>query len=226
MYQNWGSLLFLHWAIPPAIVRPLVPADLEIDTFAEEAWITVAPFTMWGIRSSLLPPLPLLSRSHELNVRTYVHHRGVPGVWFLSLDASSLAAVWGGRLGFHLPYFHAEMTLQTRGDTVRFSSRRTHRAARAASLEVEWTMTEALPEAAPGSLEFFLTERYALYAARGDDLLRTRIHHRPWSLRDARVGQLESTMLEAHGITTPVGEPVLQAAAEPLHVGVWRPEQV
>ena len=49
----------------------------------------VTPFTMWGIRPPGLPALPLLSRSHELNVRTYVEHGGKPGVWFFSLDANS-----------------------------------------------------------------------------------------------------------------------------------------
>jgi len=55
MYQNWGKLLFMHWRIEPKLLRPLIPPQLEIDTFDGSAWIGVVPFTMWGIRASFLP---------------------------------------------------------------------------------------------------------------------------------------------------------------------------
>jgi hypothetical protein len=53
---------------------------------------------MWGVRPVFAPALPLLSESHELNVRTYVHLGGVPGVWFFSLDANNRVAVLGALL--------------------------------------------------------------------------------------------------------------------------------
>ena len=90
MHQNWGKLLFMHWPIAAELLRPLIPAQLEIDTFEGSAWIGVVPFTMWGIRASFLPPIPGTSAFHELNVRTYVHCNGVPGVWFFSLDAPAV----------------------------------------------------------------------------------------------------------------------------------------
>ena len=34
MYQSWGKLLFMHWSVDPEILRPLIPAQLSIDTFA------------------------------------------------------------------------------------------------------------------------------------------------------------------------------------------------
>src|SRR5215208_5984323 len=105
MHQTWDKLLFLHWPLPPESLRALIPTRLVLDTFEGNAWVALTPFTMWGIRPTLLPPVPWLSASHELNVRTYVHLDGVPGVWFFSLDASNLLAVLGARLGFHLPYF-------------------------------------------------------------------------------------------------------------------------
>ena len=56
MYQTWAKLLFLHWPIPIEQLRPRIPGRLQIDTFDGRAWISLAPFTMWGItrRSSLL----------------------------------------------------------------------------------------------------------------------------------------------------------------------------
>ena len=82
MHQNWGSLLFMHWPVPADLLRPLLPDPLSIDTHDGLAWVGITPFTMWGVRPAFAPSLPFLSKSHELNVRTYVHLDGVPGVCF------------------------------------------------------------------------------------------------------------------------------------------------
>ena len=226
MYQTWGDLLFLHWPFAPEALRRLVPPSLEIDTFEGRAWVGVTPFTMWGIRPAGVPAVPLLSRSHELNVRTYVHHEGVPGVWFLSLEASNPLAVLGARLGFHLPYFQARMRLIRDGARVRYRSHRVHPGAPPATFEGMWTAGAPLPDAQPGTLDFFLIERYCLYSVIAGRLSRCRIHHRPWPLRAARVDSLSSTMLEAHRLFVPSGIPLVHAQAEPFEVGIWRPRLV
>lgn len=226
MHQRWGKLLFMHWSVPWELLRPLVPEPLVIDTFDGIAWVGVTPFTMWGLRLAYAPPIPLLSESHELNVRTYVHLDGIPGVWFLSLDANNPAAVLGARLAFHLPYFRARMSLERRDRTLRFASRRTGRRAAPAEFEATWTVGGALPRPEPGSLDFFLVERYCLYSARAERLYRVRIAHRPWPLRAARLHSCRSTMIEAQGLPSPEGEPLLHQQGEPLEVSVWPPRRV
>jgi uncharacterized protein len=226
LLQTWGKLLFLHWRLPEELLRPLVPAGLELDLLEGEAWVSVTPFTMWGIRPPRLPAVPLLSESHELNVRTYVHRDGIPGVWFLSLDASNPMAVVGARVGFHLPYYAARMSLEEEGREVRFSSRRVHPGAPDAEFEARWERGPLVGEAEPGTREFFLVERYCLYAERGGELLRARIHHRPWPLEAVRLASLGSTMLRSHGLPEPAEAPLLQGQAEPLEVEVWPLEAV
>jgi uncharacterized protein YqjF (DUF2071 family) len=226
MHQIWAKLLFIHWPILPDQLRPLIPARLQIDTFAETAWIGLTPFTMWGIRPSFLPAVPWLSTSHELNLRTYVHLNGVPGVWFFSLDASNLLAVLGARLGYSLPYFQARMQLREEGLTIHFTSSRLHRETGPADFEAVWTRGKTLPEAVPETLEFFLLERYCLYAAQGERLYRAYIHHRPWPLCQVTLSQLSSTMLASQGLSTPQDGPLLYGQAAPLHVEIWPPHQV
>jgi uncharacterized protein len=221
MYQYWDRLLFLHWPISVELLRPHIPKRLSIDTFEGSAWIGITPFKMWGIRPVLFPAVPILSTSHELNVRTYVYLDDVPGVWFLSLEASNLLAVVGARLAFHLPYFQACMRLEARGQTLHFTSRRIHIGAPPAAFEAVWTAGEALPPAPSGSLEFFLIERYCLYAAHGDRLYRARIFHAPWPLRRATLLSYASTMMASHGLPVPSGEPLLHYQAAPLHVAIW-----
>jgi uncharacterized protein len=214
MRQWWGKLLFMHWPVAPKLLRPLVPPMLSVDTFEGQAWVGVVPFTMWGIRPYLTPPFPGLSSFHELNVRTYVHFDGVPGVLFLSMDIDSPFAAWGGRQVFFLPYYHARMGLEQRGRTIDYSSERVARDAGPADFRAAWTFGEPLPQAEPDSLTFFLTERYCLYTTRREELYRLRIAHAPWPLRRASLDAYDSTLLEALGLPAPSGEPLLHYAEE------------
>jgi uncharacterized protein YqjF (DUF2071 family) len=230
MHQNWGKLLFVHWPIDAKLLRPLIPFQLEIDTFDESAWIGIVPFTMWGIRASFLPPIPGTSAFHELNVRTYVHHRGVPSVWFLSLDAANRLAVWGARKFYYLPYFYARMSLEQNGNTIRYSSSRNDRRGVPAELQASWTIGESLgaqasclqsiPRSAPSSLEIFLTERYCLDTVHNGKLYRARIHHEPWPLQRAQLISLNSSMIDSHGLPTPQGDPYLLYSEE-IRVAIW-----
>lgn len=217
MHQHWGKLLFLHWAIEEKLLRSLIPGALEIDTFDGSGWIAVTPFTMWGVRASFLPPIPGTSAFHELNVRTYVHLDGVPGVWFFSLDAASSLAVWGARRFYHLPYFKAEMSLKQKGKTIEYSSKRIDSPA---EFHATWVIGESLPQSQPGTLQFFLTERYCLYTSRRGALYRARIFHPPWSLQAATLSAFESTMIESLGLPAPPGEPLLHYSEE-IGVDIW-----
>jgi uncharacterized protein len=221
MYQSWGDLLFMHWPVPAQSLRPLIPEPLAIDTHDGVAWLGITPFTMWGVRPVFAPALPFLSKSHELNVRTYVHLDGVPGVWFFSLDANNRVTVLGARLAFHLPYFGARMDLERHDRVIRFSSRRAQRRAAPAGFEATWKVGEELGDARPGSLDFFLVERYCLYCAHKGRLYRVRISHRPWTLRGADLLSCRSTMLESQGLPAPGDGPLLHQQGEPLRVRVW-----
>ena len=223
--QTWGKFLFMHWRLPAERLRAAVPAELELDTYEGEAWIGVLPFTIWNMRASFLPPVPGLSEMHELNVRTYVHYKGVPGIFFFSLDATSLLAVIGARTFFLLPYYTADMSLKQEGDRIIYHSRRTHANAPAAVFDATWQIGSPLEAAQPGSLDFFLTERYCFFTVHEGAVYRCRIHHPPWPLSTASVSTYHSTMIESHGLPTPSGEPLLHYAEE-LTVDIWPLERV
>jgi uncharacterized protein len=221
MHQNWGKLLFMHWRIDEKLLGPLIPNALEIDTFDGSAWIAIAPFTMWDIRAfpPYLPAVPGLSAMHELNVRTYVHFDRIPGVWFFSLDCDSAAAVLGARTFFHLPYYNAEIELNQEGKTIEYGLSR--REDPPAEFDASWKIGESLHYAHPGSLEFFLTERYCLYSEDGEGgIHRSRIYHQPWPLQNASLVSFDSTMIESHGLPTPNDDPLLHYAEE-ISVEIW-----
>ncbi|OGU12695.1 MAG: hypothetical protein A2075_16780 [Geobacteraceae bacterium GWC2_58_44] len=220
MYQSWRKLLFMHWRLPAELLRPHVPERLRIDTFDGEAWVGITPFLVRNLRPAFLPALPWLSDFDEVNVRTYVHHDGVPGVWFFSLDASSLLAVIGASAAYRLPYRYAEIIVREEKEKIVYSSRRAGSAAEPAVLKVSWLKGDMVGEAEPESLEFFLVERYCLYAAAGNDLYRARIFHPPWKLQTAELISCRSTLLEAQRLPKPEGHPLLHYS-ELQDTSIW-----
>jgi uncharacterized protein YqjF (DUF2071 family) len=197
MRQRWESLAFLHWSVAPSDIAALLPPGLELDLWQGRAYLGIVPFTVRAARPSFLPPLPVLSSFHELNVRTYVHRRGSsPGVWFFSLDAASRAAVWGARAWYKLPYFHASMALVRNMEGVRsFSSRRSE--AGGAHFTCTYAPASVPAPAATGTLEFFLIERYLLYSWDGRRLRSARVWHRPYGVSSARIADLSENVTAA-----------------------------
>lgn len=198
LYQQWRDLLFLHWAYPAAAIQATLPEGLFVDTFGGRAYLGVVPFFMRNIRPRFLPAVPGLSHFMELNLRTYVHDRGgVPGVWFYSLDANQPWAVRIARRFFHLPYEHAQMqSRRTSEGRIRYESRR-----RGVRCLFDYAPGASLPPAAPDSLEFFLVERYLLYARTPGGLRRGVVHHPPYPLCHAEVTAGDDELLALNGFT-------------------------
>ncbi len=218
--QSWRDLLFAHWPVPAAILRPLVPPGLELQELEGTAWLGLVPFRMAGVMRRPWPDLPWVSAFPELNVRTYVELDGKPGVWFLSLDASNALAVWAARRFFHLPYYRAQMALTEDGRGFQYSSSRP-----LAELTASYAPTSEPYLAARGSLEHWLTERYCLYAAAPDgSLWRSEVQHHPWPLQAARATFDRNSMLEFHGITLSE-PPALLHFAKRLDVVIWSAER-
>jgi uncharacterized protein YqjF (DUF2071 family) len=127
-------------------------------------------------------------------------------VYFFSLDASSAAAVAAARSLLRLPYFTAEMSVDG-GETIEYRSRRT--SGPTAEFRARYQPSGAPAPPVAGSLEYFLTERYCLYAI--DHLrhpYRLEIHHPPWPLQPATAEMATNTMTAPIGIELK-GAPVL-----------------
>jgi hypothetical protein len=223
MTQTWQHLLFAHWPIAAGDLRPLVPQPLELDTFDGTAWLGIVPFEMQNVGPRGVPRVPGVSRFPELNVRTYVRAHGTPGVYFFSLDAASRAAVITARTLFSLPYYLARMRIRRDGDTIHYVSRRYGRTP--AAFAGRYRGTGDWFEPAPGTLEYFLTERYCLWTVDGARrAVQVDIHHPPWRLRTAAAEIDDNTMAAAAGIRLPARPPLLHVA-DRQDVVAWLPRR-
>lgn len=220
MHQRWQDLLFLHWSFAPEVIQASLPAGLQVDTFEGRAWVAIVPFVMRGIRPRGLPPVPGLSDFLELNLRTYVHDAaGRPGVWFYSLDCNQSLAVWTARTFFHLPYQRADMSRRVHADGQQHHE--SQRRGDAAVSTFTYRLTGAPRQARLGTLEFFLAERYLLFADTPRGLRLGRVHHAPYPLMDAEVQTWDTHLFRLAGLPEPDRPPDHVLGSPGVSVRIW-----
>jgi uncharacterized protein YqjF (DUF2071 family) len=212
MGQTWEDLLFAHWRVDADALRRLLPDAVRLQTHDGAAWLGMTPFRISALRLRGTLPLPRVSSFLELNVRTYVTSGGKPGIWFFSLDAASRLAVEAARRTYKLPYFQARMSASLHDEWIEYESARMAETGGPHVFSVRYRPSGEVFQAAPGSLEEFLAERYCLYAL--DErrrLYRAEIHHAPWPLQPAEA-TIELNTMAPGDLALPGEEPLLHFA--------------
>jgi len=201
--QQWTDVLFLHFAIAADELEPHLPPQLEIDTFDSQAWLSFIFFRL-KLRPVGVPFIPGLSSLLEMNVRTYVRHRGQPGIYFLRMYADNWLAIQAARLLTPLCYEHATMI------DLRLPDAQRHvecwpAGDRSSGLSVDFTIAGDATEVCPGSLDFWLVERYRLFVGRHDGaILAGDVEHPSWQVSAVDLSVLNNHIGEATGL--PLGE--------------------
>ncbi len=222
--QEWHELLFAHWPVPADLLRKRVPPQLELDLWHGEAYVGVVPFLLRNMRPRGVPAIPVISHFAEINVRTYVSYKGIPGVYFFSLDAANLSAVLGARFAYALPYYHAKFSTAKANDRIDYASRRLQRPKPANFSASYWPTSDVRAYEPPEqSLERFVSERYCLYAVTKRHVYRTVVHHLPWPLQSAEAVIEQNSMADPIALSLN-GKPLLHFSKF-MDVLTWLPEQ-
>ncbi|WP_328540067.1 YqjF family protein [Streptomyces sp. NBC_00344] len=205
--QSWLDLAFVHWAVAPEAVAPLLPAGTVPDTFDGVTHVGLIAFRMHRIGWLHLPGIPYLGSFPETNVRLYsVDADGRRAVVFRSLDASRLIPVAVARAAFRLPYMWSRMSVRRSGNTVTYSSSRRRPGPRGAHSRLVIRVGERIAE--PSALEHFLTARWGLHNAVAGRTLYLPNSHPRWPLYRAGLQECDESLVVAAGLPEPSGEPV------------------
>lgn len=227
MYQRWEQLLFLHWKWDADEVQASLPPGLAVDTWDGAAWLGLVPLFMRNVRPRFVPAVPAISDFLELNVRTYVMDAsGRPGVYFYSLDCNHPLAVETARRFLFLRYEHAEIEANVdEAGWVNFACRRKGADEQAA---YRYHPFGPASEAAPETIEFFLVERYRLFASdpAGEQLNSIRICHAPYRIRQAQVFQWGDVPLRQAGFNPCGRAPDHICMTEPVDLETFAPERI
>jgi len=177
-FQEWHHTIFLHWEIPVYYIEEFIPNTIKLDTFNNMAWISLVAFDVENMRMRNLLPIPYISNFHEINVRTYVIKDGIPGIYMFSIETNKIIDVLFTRLFVGLPYQKSDIKWTQK----RLISKNTDSYQR---LDINIGKTKPLTEKT--ALDFWLTERHALYEASNNKLHRFDIHHKEWDLQNLDV---------------------------------------
>ncbi len=218
--QSWLDLAFLHWAVDPALVAPLLPAGATPDLYEGVSYVGLIAFRMHRIGWLSMPGVPYLGTFPETNVRLYsVDEQGRRGVVFRSLEASRLLPVVTARIGFRLPYTWARMSVRREGEVFDYESRRRWPAPRGARSRITIRVGEPIVE--PSPLDHFLTARWGLHNDWFGRPLFLPNEHPRWPLHRADLLRCEEDLIVAAGLPAPAGPPdsVLYSPGVPVQFG-------
>lgn len=222
--QEWLDLTFVHWAVDPDVVAPLLPKGTVPDTHDGLTYVGLVAFRMHKVGWLRLPGIPYFGSFPETNVRLYsVDAHGRRGVVFRSMDASRLIPVVMGRIGFQLPYLWSRMSVRTEGDTVDYTSSRRWPGPRGAYSRLTVERGERIEE--PTELEHFLTARWGLHNAFFGAAAFLPNDHPRWPLYRAELRACDENLLDSAGIPTPREAPVSVLYSPGVPVRLGRPSR-
>lgn len=220
MVQQWRDLAYIHWRYDPQEVQRLLPAGLEVDSFDGSAWVGLIPFSMRGITLPRLPGIPYFGSFPEINVRTYVRHNGIPGVWFFSLDVNRLIPAFVARTTYLLPYCWGSASNRIDRGVLRSTVQRRwpSRAESTTSVRIGERIER------PDDLSIFLSARWGLYSrALFGGLMYAPVDHEPWPLHTASLESIDQNVVQASGLAAPHGEPhVMFSPGVSVRIGLPR----
>jgi len=220
MTQTWEHLLFANWPVPADAIRRLIPEELEVDTYDGQAWISVIPFLMSGIRLRVCPVIPYTSTFTEINVRTYVKSKTQAGVFFLTLDASNPLVTRIAKAWYRLPYYHAKMSFQQQREQIEFRSSRMGFVP--ADFYGRYRPVDKCFHPREGTIEHWLTERYIHYCkcAATSQVFHGEVFHQPWKLQEAKAEIDINTMTQNLNITLS-NQPTLVYYSRGVEALIW-----
>ena len=196
---DWLRPVFIHYEVPAPILQRDVPFLLDLRD--GKAYVSLVAFTMRRMRPFrggkftewFLKPL---AQNDFLNVRTYVRHRGEPGIYFLTEWMNNPLSVRLGPWTFGLPYRFGEFDYHHQHETGIFHGtvrEKTH----ALDFNYEGNSTEQIfKPCAPDSLDEFLLERYTAFTSHQNSRRFFRIWHEPWRQQSLQISVKDLRLLQ------------------------------
>ena len=208
VHQRWASVAFVHWRYETSDLRQLAPRGTEIAERNGSAWVSMVLFRAERTRGPL-PFGPSLPPFGETNLRTYLRLAdGREAIWFLSLEARSVATCVGGRAGYGVPYHRSTARVEAVGGGWRYAARRPR-----TGIGHDLTIVpRADATRATGDLDVWLTGRWRAHTEHLGTSFEVMVEHPPWALRPAVVETLDENLLAAVGLSRPPAPSV-------VHVG-------
>jgi uncharacterized protein YqjF (DUF2071 family) len=226
-FARWDRAVFIHYAADPAMLQRDVP--FELDLRDGRAFVGFVAFTLSRMRPRIGGPIgewlfkPVAT--HEfLNVRTYVRHRGEPGIYFLAEWLSNPLSVRLGPRIFGLPYHFGRLAYQHSPDGGAFGGTvdapEGHLAYEGKVLGSDFEISEV------ESLTEFVLERYTAFTRRRKRARFFRVWHSPWEQAPAEIKVTADTLIASTGAWWKTAEYIGANYSPGAEVWMGRPHRI
>lgn len=197
---RWDRTVFIHYATDGELLQRQIPFELEIRN--RRAFVSIVAFTLQRMRPRiggrlgewLFKPIA----THEfLNVRTYVRHRGEPGIYFLAEWLSNPLSVRLGPRIFGLPYKFGRLTYEHARPAGEI---RGNVEAREGCLRYQGNFRGSrLTPSDAGSPTEFMLERYTAFTCHGKRRRLFHVWHEPWQQTPIDIEVSADDLLDSTG---------------------------
>jgi uncharacterized protein YqjF (DUF2071 family) len=178
---RWANLFLATYAAPPELLRPRLPAGLDLDLRDGRAFVSLVAFDFLDTRV-LGVGVPGYRNFPEINLRFYVRRGGERGVVFVREWVPRRLVAWLARTLYNEPYAAAPMTSSVRDDPERIAvEHRLTVAGRVHTLRAVGGKPAYRP--GPDSVEaFFKEHQWGFGRTRRGRTLRYEVRHPAWDV--------------------------------------------
>ncbi len=187
---RWSNLCLLTYAVPPALLRPRLPAGLELDMRDGQAFVSLVAFEFLDTRV-LGVPWPGYRNFAEINLRFYVRHGSQRGVVFIREFVPQRLVAWLARILYNEPYRATPLTSHSHEEPERLT----------AEYRLTWegrTYTVAVTGSKPARAvaetsneHFFKEHHWGFGTTRRGQPLRYEVSHPIWEVYPVETHHLE-----------------------------------
>jgi uncharacterized protein YqjF (DUF2071 family) len=195
---RWSNLCLLTYAVPPALLQSRLPAGLELDTRAGQAFVSLVAFDFLDTRV-LGVPWPGYRNFAELNLRFYVHRGAERGVMFIREFVPQRLVAWLARTIYNENYLAAPLRSTFREELDRLTvEHRLTWGGRVHTISVT-AGKRALRPLETSDEHFFKEHHWGFCADRRGRLIRYEVDHPVWEVYPVHSYQVDLDWAMVYG---------------------------
>jgi uncharacterized protein len=223
----WNRAAFIHYEADARLLQRQVP--FELDLRDGRAYVSIVAFTLSRMRPRIGGRLgewlfKPIATNEFLNVRTYVQHRGEPGIYFLAEWLSNPLSVRLGPRTFGLPYKFGRLSYDHARSSVNLCG---NVEARDGFLSYRGKVKAgSFAPSDAGSLTEFMLERYTAFTRHGKRRRLFRVWHEPWPHEPLEMDVTSDDLLASTGAWWNSAEYIGANYSPGLEVWMGRPHRI
>lgn len=207
MRHHWSQVAFVHWAMDPAVIAPLLPRHVRPDVLGEITYLGLIGLRIRVLLGGRLP-VPRFGVFNETHLRVYsVDRSGRRGAVFPVLNADRLVTSAFARFVLRVPYTWSPSEITRTGAVATYT---TTRRWPAGPDRLRFGVRIGDPIPAVAGVDQFVTARWSMHSRWLGATVRVAVEHPPWPLYAAELADLDlpPEFLTEAGLPVRLGEPV------------------